>query len=199
MSKLTKSEAGKIGYLKALPTIQRNAKERILQYQKSPNKCEHCGRELSYEKRHNKFCNQSCAASYNNKHKKRKEKFKCLNCGKSIDRGKKFCNNKCQMDYNYKEFINKWKNKEVDGVVGKCNISGHIKRYLFEKNHGQCELCGWHEVNPSTGNIPLEVHHKDGNYQNNDEGNLQLLCPNCHSLTSTYKALNKNGRKERNY
>ena len=30
--------------------------------------------------------------------------------------------------------------------------------------------------------------HIDGN---NEESNLQLLCPNCHSLTPTFGALNK--------
>lgn len=38
----------------------------------------------------------------------------------------------------------------------------------------------------------------DGNYKNNREENLILLCPNCHSLTSTYKGANMNyGRKQR--
>ena len=34
--------------------------------------------------------------------------------------------------------------------------------------------------------------------KNNKENNLILLCPNCHSLTSTYKGANRNfGRKDR--
>ena len=49
-----------------------------------------------------------------------------------------------------------------------------------------------------TGKIPLQVHHTDGNYLNHDEKNLELLCPNCHSLTSTNGTLNKgNGRRKR--
>lgn len=43
-----------------------------------------------------------------------------------------------------------------------------------------------------TGKVPLEIHHIDGNYLNNNISNLQVLCPNCHSLTSNYKALNNN-------
>ena len=44
----------------------------------------------------------------------------------------------------------------------------------------------------------MEVEHIDGNYKNNNEDNLILLCPNCHSLTSTYKGANLNhGRKIR--
>ena len=51
---------------------------------------------------------------------------------------------------------------------------------------------------PYTKNIPLEIEHKDGNYKNNKEENLILLCPNCHSLASTYKGANINhGRKKR--
>lgn len=66
--------------------------------------------------------------------------------------------------------------------------------FLKKKNENKCEKCGWGEVNEFTGSIPLEVHHKDGDYRNNTEENLQLLCPNCHSLTETYKSHNKNGR-----
>ena len=54
------------------------------------------------------------------------------------------------------------------------------------------------EINKYTNKIPLEIEHIDGNYKNNNEENLILLCPNCHSLTSTYKGANlNNGRKSR--
>ena len=52
--------------------------------------------------------------------------------------------------------------------------------------------------NQYTNKIPLEVEHIDGNYKNNVEENLTLLCPNCHALTATYKGANLNkGRKSR--
>lgn len=38
--------------------------------------------------------------------------------------------------------------------------------------------------------IPLEVHHKDGNRHNNTIENFQLLCPNCHALTDSYRGKN---------
>ena len=43
-----------------------------------------------------------------------------------------------------------------------------------------CELCGvseWLGVK-----LPLELHHKNGNHQDNELENLQILCPNCHSI-----------------
>ena len=58
-------------------------------------------------------------------------------------------------------------------------------------------MCGWGEKNPVTNLIPLEIHHKDGNYLNNTKENLQVLCPNCHSLTPNFKALNKSSERER--
>ena len=121
----------------------------------------------------------------------------CKNCGKELnERHKVFCDNHCQGDYEYKEFIEAWKNGVVNGLRGKYSISNHIRRYLFEKYEGKCQLCGWGETNPITNKVPLEVHHIDGDFKNNAEDNLQLLCPNCHSLTTTFKRLNKEGRKK---
>ena len=94
-------------------------------------------------------------------------------------------------------YIKKWKNNEVNGLRGAYQTSLYIKDYLYKKYNNKCARCGWKEINPYTGNIPLEIEHIDGNYLNNKEENLILLCPNCHSLTSTYKGANKNGRKPR--
>ena len=41
---------------------------RIVEYNKNPSQCIHCLTPLSYEKRHLTFCNNSCAAIYNNTH-----------------------------------------------------------------------------------------------------------------------------------
>ena len=81
---------------------------------------------------------------------------------------------------------------------GRYQISNYIRKYLFDKHENRCCLCGWNKVNPYTNIVPLEIDHVDGNYLNNEENNLMLLCPNCHSLTRTYKGANKgNGRKDR--
>ena len=83
-------------------------------------------------------------------------------------------------------------------MKGKYQISNYVRRYLYQKYEGKCAKCGWNEINPFSNIVPLEIEHIDGNYLNNSESNLTLLCPNCHSLTATYKGANKgNGRKER--
>lgn len=101
------------------------------------------------------------------------------------------------MDYQYEKFIQKWKLGHVDGGIGinAKNISGHVRRYLFDKYNNTCALCGWNKVNPFSLRSALEVDHIDGDSENNAEANLRVICPNCHSLTGSYRNLNMgNGR-----
>ena len=193
---MNKSEAGKLGYKKSQITQQKQKQQRIDDYNKNPNLCLYCGKPIVYDKRHNKFCNSSCAATYNNLHKKPKDYGKCLHCGKPLNRsGKKYCNNKCQAQYKKQQVFEQWKNGLHNGYMQNGQISVFIKNYLLEKHNYTCEKCGWGQINPYTNKVPLEIHHIDGNWENNSEDNLQVLCPNCHSLTDTYKASNKgNGR-----
>jgi predicted HNH restriction endonuclease len=73
-----------------------------------------------------------------------------------------------------------------------------IRNYLLKLSDCKCSECGWDKINTKNNKSPLEVHHKDGDYKNNKIENLQVLCPNCHSLTDSHKNLNKgNGREGR--
>lgn len=123
----------------------------------------------------------------------------CLNCGKEPYRSYyKYCSNACQLEYQFNQLIEKWKKGEVLGLTSIGTVSPHIKRYLRNKYGNKCNLCGWSQVNPKTGLVPLVADHIDGNWRNNVEQNLRLVCPNCDALSPTYAALNKgNGRKNR--
>ena len=97
------------------------------------------------------------------------------------------------MDYQFNAYIVKWKSGQTTGNRGVRTqiLSKHIHRYLREKYCEKCCLCGWHKKNPVTNRVPLEVDHIDGNADNNTEVNLRLICPNCHSLTASFRNLNK--------
>ena len=77
-------------------------------------------------------------------------------------------------------------------------VKKQYKKYLIDKYGAKCMECGWCRIHPTTGNVPVQLEHIDGNYKNNDLSNLKLLCPGCHSLTPTFGSLNKgNGREYR--
>ena len=142
---------------------------------------------LVSEKR--KFCSHKCSATYNNKLKIKHNR--CLNCNKET-KNKKFCSRTCNTIYNKTLQFNSIENGNI------TLDHRRYKEYLIFKFGEQCMKCGWNEKNLITNKIPIELEHIDGHSENNRLENLMLLCPNCHSLTPTYKALNVgNGRNIR--
>ena len=116
----------------------------------------------------------------------------CLNCGKEINHRNKFCNNTCHAEYNRKQYVERWKQGLETGTVGEDIIATAVRKYMFEKHNNACQKCGWNQVNPFTGVVPLQIHHIDGDCKNNKENNLELLCPNCHALTENFGSRNDN-------
>lgn len=64
--------------------------------------------------------------------------------------------------------------------------SSKLRKKLIEEGvkKRECEMCGTSEWLGKK--IPLELHHVDGNRYNNELSNLQILCPNCHSMTPNH-------------
>lgn len=145
------------------------------------NQCLHCKEET----KNAKFCSAKCSATYNNIHDHWRKKHgilaspsMCESCGADVKPGKKFCNHFCQNEFYYKE-------KRDKGTLGR----GGLRRYVIERDGYKCSVCDisdWNNIQ-----IVLEIEHKDGNASNNKYDNLCLICPNCHSQTSTYKGKNR--------
>jgi hypothetical protein len=70
------------------------------------------------------------------------------------------------------QFITSWKLK-----------NRLLKEEIFQAKCYDCENITWNGFP-----IPLELHHIDGNSENNNLDNLLLLCPNCHAQTDNYRA-----------
>lgn len=85
-------------------------------------------------------------------------------------------------NFNYERFRYGNNIKSAAAIEAIVTLRGH-----------QCECCKlttW--LNEP---ITLELHHKDGDKLNNDLENLQLLCPNCHSLTENWRGRNNGNGK----
>ena len=168
--------------------------------------CLQCNKEfdcLISEER--KFCSMRCSRTFlnlkesdekinkdNSLIEKDKKIFRiCESCNSEyeIDRNymflkRKYCSIKCQRNLERKIKFDEIRNGVNHG-------SKMAKRFLIEIYGEKCMKCGWCEKNPITNKVPIEMDHIDGNSENNKLDNLRLLCPNCHSLTKTYKGANK--------
>lgn len=74
--------------------------------------------------------------------------------------------------------------------ISSCKLKKKLIKEGLKEN--RCELCGitkWMEQP-----ISLHLHHINGNNRDNRLENLQILCPNCHSLTENYCGTIKNRR-----
>lgn len=162
----------------------RNESLRIERVVKLCVKCEKNFESLTSENR--KFCSSSCSATFFNLRRTITKLANCLNCNNQVnDKRCKFCSQKCFISYRI--------NKKVNTGEASSNT---IKKFLLRTYGHHCFKCR----NTQWNNIPitLELEHKDGNSENNSLENVELLCPNCHSQTSTYKSKNKgNGRFSR--
>ncbi len=126
-----------------------------------------------------------------------KVRSKCLLCSKETARvGYTYCSNLCQRGYEYQEYIKNWKNGKESGLRNTGVVCNHVKKYLRRKYNDRCSLCKWSKVNIKTGLVPLVADHIDGDWRNNREENLRLICPNCDALSPTFAALNKGSGRE---
>lgn len=78
--------------------------------------------------------------------------------------------------------------KPLDSVLQKgVSYSSHdllhrlYKEGLKEPKCERCKITTWEGEQ-----ISFHLHHKDGDRLNNELDNLQVLCPNCHSLTENF-------------
>ena len=59
-----------------------------------------------------------------------------------------------------------------------------IKEGYFED---RCSICGWDKKPEGREFTPCELDHINGSPTDHRLENLRLICPNCHSLTGTYR------------
>ena len=180
-------EAARITFLK-----------RKTSYNDNPCRGLWCQEPIPYNKRNSsKFCNHHCAGFYNNRERLRdRTTTNCIRGGKDIPGWQKFCSKDCSSRHINERYISSWLNGEHSGNQPGGEMSNFVRDYMLKSVNYKCPKCGWAEKHPKTGLSPLNIHHKDGDDSNNVITNLEVMCPNCHSLTETFGALNRRKSKK---
>lgn len=83
------------------------------------------------------------------------------------------------------------KKRENRKILHELKFNRKFRERFFENRQKQCRKCGWKELN-KLGFCPVQIHHIDGDINNNKDENLEVLCPNCHSLTDNFMFYGRN-------
>lgn len=129
------------------------------------------------------FCSRKCANSRIFSEEAKLKKSLALK-GKPSNRGESY--NKELQAQKSKET---WRLKRLSSPIESLGHDARRKIVVEEQNYC-CAKCGISEWFGKK--ITLELEHKDGNNKNNVRENLEGLCPNCHSITETWRGRNKN-------
>ncbi len=98
----------------------------------------------------------------------------------------------------------KWTEKNIFVVESQCTNSHYIKQHLLRDFDRSYECSKYKNENFTKRDgvlmwkdeeIVLQLEHINGVHNDNRLENLTLLCPNCHSQTSTYAGRNKKKNK----
>ena len=167
-------------------------KRKIEEYNKNPIVCKNCKKVLTYEERGDcvDFCSRTCSLLLHNQIRRDSAKIQsCEVCHNPRGDNERFCSRSCEHE-------NRRIVRQNKLLRGELISSGTIRRATIESRGNICEKCQLTEWMGET--IPIDIHHLDGNPNNNAPENIQVLCKNCHALTPSFGAKNKgSGRAKR--
>ena len=149
--------------------------------------CQQCGEEFEVRKRRlkkggGKFCSLSCSTTYRNIHN---------NPANVPEARKKISQNHADVSgENNPMYGVKLKGEDNPAYIdGRSKYGEYYRMIAFKNKPHKCNICG-KEGKPKD----FDVHHKDGNRENNKLNNLEILCPKCHQTIGHILVRDEKGR-----
>ncbi|MFE4964022.1 HNH endonuclease [Streptomyces sp. NPDC056660] len=180
-------------------SLRATARQRAESHRKPKPPCPQCGKSILT--RGAVHCGRTCAnvTRRQEAEARRGKPTPCLRCGSTERRLRSagpYCSWGCFNDDRYERtgtfarWFAAWQAGEISGTRDDGRPDWRVRQGLVLLRGQCCEKCGWAEVNPVSGRVPLHVDHIDGDRTKNRPEHLRLLCPNCHALTPNYQHLN---------
>lgn len=157
--------------------------------------CENCNVEIFERYGSGRFCSSKCARGFSTKSKRAEINLKVSKAlvGKSHPGYPQSEETKAKRrnswtDAHRAKSSQRRKEKALEQYL---NTPFHVmkkhnrKRFVLEEQLGKCLFCGLSEWLGQP--MKFELDHIDGDNTNNDRSNLRCLCPNCHSMTPTWR------------
>lgn len=152
-------------------------------------KCENClgGHLGTYGS--GRFCGPKCSRGFSTKYKRLdiNTKVSLALSGRSSPNSRFSKPHKFTAEDRKLGNLNSTKNKQNKILALPFNERSKFykKKAIIEEQLGKCARC---HLDTWLGfPMKFELEHKDGNTLNNSRENLEVLCPNCHSFTSTWR------------
>lgn len=159
-------------------------------------KCEFCSRDHSGEFASGRFCSSHCSHAFTTKAKRKEINAKISAKLKGRPSTGGF---KKGYDPNRKKLTSE-QFKRISAIAHAARHEKRValfatmewedlpeserRRQILQEQRGAC-TCG---ISTWLGRkLSLELHHINGDRNNNKRENLVVLCPNCHSLTSNFR------------
>lgn len=169
-------------------------------------KCENCEKDHDGSYGSGRFCSSKCARGFATKIKRAEinekikniSSFHCDICDKnfigkqSYSGHRAHCGKIKDSDMISKRIEKQSKSlretnrikRERDVLLGIASVD-RCRTYLIETHGNICMECGLIEWRGKE--MVKEIHHIDGNDENNNINNIILLCPNCHYQTNNHR------------
>lgn len=153
-----------------------------------------CKSEFTTSNPKKQYCSETCRKRAQSERSNKRRRKECVepDCFIEVSHNADRCSNCYETVRKNQTFlrIQSWLDGEWLGGTN-IKLSHTIRNYLLDHANYCCSKCGFNIPHPDDNRTILEINHINGDGTDHRPENLEVLCPNCHALTSSYRGRNQ--------